>query len=118
MLRSLLLASFLVGIASGVIAAPAPPPAAPAAAKHPGDAAAGRLMVFTCHGCHGIPGYRNAYPNYPVPKIAGQHYDYLVAALNEYRDGQRTHPTMNIQAKSLSEQDIRNIAAYLSSIRK
>ncbi|MHB1616807.1 MAG: c-type cytochrome [Metallibacterium sp.] len=121
MLRSLLLASFLVGIASVAIAAPAPAPTSTApVAKHPGDAAAGRLMVFTCHGCHGIPGYRNAYPNYPVPKIAGQHYDYLVAALNEYRDGQRTPPTMtmNIQAKSLSEQDIRNIAAYLSSIRK
>lgn len=120
MLRSLLFAAALAGIASVAMAAPAPAPAAstPAAAQHPGDAATGRLLVFTCHGCHGIPGYRNAYPNYPVPKIAGQHYEYLVNALNEYRDGQRQHPTMDVQAESLSEADIRDIAAYLSSIRK
>ncbi len=92
--------------------------AAAAAAQHPGNKAAGKLLVFTCHGCHGIPGYRNAYPNYPVPKIAGQHYAYLITAMNEYRDGQREHPTMHNQASSLSKQDIRNIAAYLSSLRK
>lgn len=121
MLRSLLLAAALAGIASVATAAPAAPAASTPAAnaqQHPGDAATGRLLVFTCHGCHGIPGYRNAYPNYPVPKIAGQHYQYLVNALTEYRDGQRQHPTMTIQAESLSQADIRDIAAYLSSIRK
>ncbi len=112
MLRSLLLTAALVGIACVARAAPAP------AAQHPGNAATGRLLVFTCHGCHGIPGYRYAYPNYPIPKIAGQHYDYLVAALGEYRKDQRANPTMQAQAQALSEQDIRDIAAYLSSIRK
>jgi len=92
--------------------------AGPAAAAHPGDPAVGRIMVYTCHGCHGIPGYSNAYPNYPVPKIAGQHYEYLVTALNEYRTGARAHPTMRTQAESLSEKDIADIASYLSSLKK
>ena len=120
MLRSLLLAAALGGIAlaTSAAAAPAATPASGTAAHHPGDAATGRLLVFTCHGCHGIPGYRYAYPNYPVPKIAGQHYDYLVAALDEYRAGQRANPTMQAQAMALSKRDIRDIAAYLSSIRK
>ncbi len=114
MSRLLLLAAALVGIASVAQAAPAPAPAT----MHPGNAAAGRILVFTCHGCHGIPGYRYAYPNFPIPKIAGQHYNYLVAALNEYRKQDRANPTMQAQAQGLSEQDIRDIAAYLSSIRK
>ncbi len=111
MIRSLLLLAVLA-----LTAAAAGP--AVAAAAHPGDPAAGRIKVYTCHGCHGIPGYRNAYPNYPVPKIAGQHYQYLVAALNEYRSGARAHPTMRAQAESLSEADIADIAAYLSSLKK
>ena len=111
MIRSLVLLAVLV-LAAGVTGSAA------AAAAHPGDPAVGRIMVYTCHGCHGIPGYRNAYPNYPVPKIAGQHYQYLVTALNEYRSGDRAHPTMRTQAESLSEADIANIAAYLSSLKK
>jgi cytochrome c553 len=51
-----------------------------------------------------------------VPKIAGQNYDYVVAALNEYKKGERAHPTMRAQGESLSDQDIRDIATYLSSI--
>lgn len=87
-----------------------------AAAVEKGDAAAGKTKVYTCSGCHGITGWKNAYPNYHVPKITGQNYDYLVNALTEYRKGERTHPTMRAQAESLSEQDIRDIATYLSSI--
>lgn len=89
-------------------------PAAPAATIT-GNAAAGRSKVYTCHGCHGIPGYDNAYPNYHVPKIAGQNDQYIIAALHEYQKGDRKHPTMDAQADSLSEQDIADIAAYLSS---
>ncbi|MDR3389728.1 MAG: cytochrome c [Rudaea sp.] len=89
-----------------------------AAAAEPakGDAQAGRALVYTCGGCHGVTGYKNAYPNYHVPRIAGQNYDYLVAALTEYKKGERAHPTMHAQGESLSEQDINNIAAYLSSL--
>jgi cytochrome c553 len=90
--------------------------ALPCAAAEKGDAAAGKSKVYTCAGCHGIPGWKNPYPNYHVPKIGGQNYDYLVAALTEYKKGERAHPTMRAQGESLSEQDIRDIATYLSSL--
>ena len=81
-----------------------------------GDAAEGRIKAYTCTGCHGIEGWRNAYPNYHVPRIAGQNYDYIVSALTEYKKGERSHPTMRAQGESLSDADIRDIAAFLSSI--
>jgi cytochrome c553 len=82
-----------------------------------GDVKAGKALVYTCGGCHGVTGYMNAYPNYHVPRIVGQNFDYLVAALTGYKTGQRSHPTMRAQGESLSDQDIQNIAAYLSSIK-
>jgi cytochrome c553 len=91
--------------------------AAPLAAETAkGDPKAGRALVYTCGGCHGVAGYENAYPNYHVPRIAGQNYDYLVAALNGYKKGERAHPTMRAQGESLSEKDISDIASYLSSL--
>ena len=80
-----------------------------------GDATAGRVKANTCMGCHGIPGYNNAYPTYRVPRIGGQSPEYLAAALKEYRAGERPHKTMQAQAASLSDQDIADIAAYISS---
>ena len=79
-----------------------------------GDAEAGKQKAFTCTGCHGVAGYKNAYPSYRVPKIGGQNYEYLVAALSAYRNGEREHPTMVAQAQGYSEQDIQDIATYLS----
>ena len=89
--------------------------AAPALAK--GDAESGRLKVYTCSGCHGIPNYKNVYPTYNVPRIGGQNYEYLIAALTGYQKGDRKHPTMRAQAESFSAQDIEDIAAYLSSLK-
>lgn len=86
-------------------------------AQATGNKAAGRTLVYTCAGCHGVPGYSNAYPNYPVPKIAGQNEQYIINALNEYKHGGRSYPTMVAQAQSLSEQNIEDIAAYLSSLK-
>jgi len=80
-----------------------------------GDVENGRLLGFTCAGCHGIAELRNAYPNFRVPKIAGQNETYLVNALLAYRDGDRQHPTMVAQASSFSEQDIADLAAYFAS---
>jgi len=83
---------------------------APAA---PGDPEKGRQKVAMCQGCHGIPGWRTAYPEvYQVPKIAGQHPAYLVSALKDYKSGARTHPSMTAIAASLSEADMANLAAY------
>lgn len=90
--------------------------ALPSFAADKGDAAAGKSLVYTCVGCHGITGWKNAYPNYHVPRIGGQNYDYLVAALTEYKKGERAHPTMRAQGESLSDEDIRNVAAYLSKL--
>ncbi len=81
-----------------------------------GDPVEGRLKAYTCTGCHGITGWRNAYPNYHVPRIAGQNYEYVIAALTEYKKGERKHPTMRAQGESLSDADIRDIAAFLSSL--
>jgi cytochrome c553 len=78
-----------------------------------GDPAKGEMKFYTCYGCHGIANYRNAYPDYNVPKLRHQNADYLAAALHEYRDGTRPHATMHAQAASLSDQDIEDIAAYL-----
>ncbi len=81
-----------------------------------GDVEAGKELGYSCLGCHGIEGYRNAYPSYRVPKLGGQKAAYLVVALKGYRDGTREHPTMVGQASSLSDEDIDNVAAYLASI--
>ena len=81
------------------------------------DPKTGKALVYTCGGCHGVTGYKNAYPNYHVPRIGGQNYEYLVAALTEYKKGERAHPTMRAQGEGMSDQDIRNIAAYLSSLK-
>ena len=76
----------------------------------------GETLAYTCLGCHGIEGYRNAYPSYHVPKLGGQKAAYIAAAVRGYRDGTRTHPTMTAQASSLSDQDIDDAAAFLASI--
>jgi cytochrome c553 len=83
-----------------------------------GSAEKGKPLTYTCQGCHGITGYKNAYPNYQVPKITGQTSEYLVNALAAYKQGTRKHPTMQAQGQSFSEQDIADIAAYLSSLKK
>lgn len=80
-----------------------------------GDPEAGRVKANTCLGCHGIPGYMNVYPSYHVPRVAGQAEQYIVAALQAYANGNREHPTMRAQAKSLTEQDMQDIAAFFAS---
>lgn len=80
------------------------------------DAERGAVIAYSCLGCHGIDGYRNAYPSYRVPKLGGQKEAYLVAALQGYRDGSREHPTMTAQAASLSDEDIKATAAYLATL--
>jgi len=81
-----------------------------------GNVEAGQLKAYTCTGCHGIPGYNNVYPTYKVPKIGGQNYPYLVSALKAYRDGERDHSTMELQANALSDSDIEDVSAYFASL--
>ena len=83
------------------------------AAAPAGDPAAGQRKTQMCAGCHGIPGWRTAYPEvYGVPKIGGQHPAYIVKALQAYKSGDRGHPTMKAIAASLSEKDMADLAAY------
>ncbi|MGV8959117.1 MAG: c-type cytochrome [Stenotrophomonas sp.] len=95
-------------------------PAVPAAPSPPAiiaNADAGRTLSYTCQGCHGLTGYKNAYPSYRVPKIGGQSAEYLTQALTEYREGKRKHPTMQAQSMSFSAQDIADLSAYLSTLK-
>jgi cytochrome c553 len=81
-----------------------------------GNAAAGSQKNAMCIGCHGIVGWRTAFPEvYKVPKLGGQHAAYIVKALQEYRNGDRVHPSMRAIASSLSDQDIADLAAYYSA---
>jgi cytochrome c553 len=90
--------------------------AVPAQDQQPlkGDPVRGKAISYTCLGCHGIEGYKNAYPMYSVPKLEGQRPEYLDAALHEYRSGDREHLTMHSQASTLTDQDIADIAAYFA----
>lgn len=86
------------------------------AAVSEGDAQSGREKAFTCMGCHGAPGLRNAYPGYRVPMLGGQHAGYVESALKAYQNGERWHPTMQAHAATMSDQDIADIAAYFASL--
>ena len=78
-----------------------------------GDAVKGRGKTQMCSGCHGIDGWRTAYPEvYTVPRLGNQHESYLLKALQEYKNGDRAHPSMRAIAASLSDQDMADLAAY------
>ena len=105
-------------VAAGLLtlqaAAQAPPaPLAPITLE--GDVARGAVLALTCAGCHGVPESHNAYPSYHVPKLGGQNADYVEIALQGYRRGTRSHPTMQAQASSLTDQDIADVAAYFAA---
>lgn len=78
-----------------------------------GNRERGKVLAYTCHGCHGVANYKNAWPPYSVPRLGNQNAQYLVVALGEYVSGNRSHPTMHSQASSLSPQDRADIAAFL-----
>ena len=101
------LSRVLFGLAAGAALATAVP------AFAEGDAAAGQQKNQMCQGCHGIAGYRTAYPTvYNVPKIAGQSGAYIVKALKDYASGARKHPSMDAVAAQLSDKDMADLAAY------
>jgi cytochrome c553 len=84
-------------------------------AQAAGDPAAGKQRNFQCIGCHGLPGWKTAFPEvYQVPSLGGQHAAYIVSALKQYKKGDRDHPTMRAIAADLSEKDMEDLAAYYS----
>jgi cytochrome c553 len=87
--------------------------AAPSQAQTAGDAKAAEQSISMCAGCHSIPGYQTSFPRvYRVPKIGGQSAAYIQAALHAYARGERSHPTMDGIARTLSDKQIADIAAY------
>lgn len=96
-------AAILLGFGGNALAQAAPK----------GSAEAAATKISMCIGCHGLVGYQTAFPVvYHVPMISGQSQDYLTKALQAYRAGERSHPSMTAVAKSLSDQDIAVLAAY------
>ena len=85
------------------------------AAEVVGNPRAAVAKIEMCIGCHGIPGYKTAFPEvYQVPMIGGQSAKYIESALHAYKKGDRKHPSMRGIAISLSDQDIADVAAYYS----
>ncbi len=78
-----------------------------------GDAEAGKQKAVTCQACHGADGL-GTNPMYPI--LAGQYEDYLVHALKAYRDGSRKNAIMAGLAAPLSDEDIKDLAAYYASL--
>jgi len=66
-----------------------------------------------CAACHGPDGNKPSAPDQPI--LAGQHYDYLVRALTDYKIGRRNNPIMKGFAAQLSKQDIEDLAAWFAS---
>jgi cytochrome c553 len=79
------------------------------------DRAAGQAKAdAVCAACHGKDGNTPIDPSYP--KLAGQHPDFLVRALTDYKTGSRKNAVMAGQAQGLSKADIDNLAAYYASL--
>ena len=78
-----------------------------------GDIAAGAVKSKPCAACHGAD--FNTPVSADIPRLAGQHADYLAIALKSFQDGSRNHAVMTSVAKTLSASDIDNLAAYYAS---
>ncbi|VCU69871.1 Cytochrome c4 precursor [Pigmentiphaga humi] len=90
-----------------------------------GNIGAGKAVFdrINCASCHGADAKSSIDPSYP--QLAGQHADYLAHALKAYRRGQsgaassanvRKNPIMGAFAVQLSDKDIDDVSAYLSSL--
>jgi cytochrome c553 len=77
-----------------------------------GDASAGKAKSASCVACHGADG-NSANPEWP--SLAGQHPDYLVKQLRNFKDGERSNALMSPMAAPLSEQDMQDLAAFYAS---
>lgn len=87
-----------------------------AQAQAGGDAAAGKQKASMCAGCHDIEGYRTAFPKvYHVPRLKGQHGEYMLKALEGYKNGSRSHPSMDAVAVTLTAQDMKDLVAHYTS---
>ena len=77
-----------------------------------GDPEVGRKKSTPCAACHGANGV-GVSPEFP--NLAGQHVDYLEAALRHYKNGKRKNPIMQAQVASLTPKDMMDLAAFFAS---
>jgi len=96
--------TMLLILATAALAASLPAHAA-------GDYEAGKAKSTTCAACHGPDGNSTVTS---FPRLAGQHRDYLLQALHEYKIGVRKNPIMGGQAQALSDTDMQDLATYFS----
>lgn len=85
--------------------------AAGAPALAGGNAEAGKAKSAVCAACHGADGNS---PTPAFPKLAGQHEDYMYHSLKDYKTGKRKNPIMSGQVANLSDQDMKDLAAYFA----
>ncbi|MEO8187027.1 MAG: cytochrome c, partial [Burkholderiaceae bacterium] len=98
----------------GDFVAKLPPPPQPAQAPDAARLARGRAIVeqHRCVSCHN-PDFSG---REQMPRLANQREDYLLKSMRDYKSGARKNPIMSGIAKPLTRDDIRNVAAYLSSL--
>ena len=82
-----------------------------ASAAYAGNPEAGKEKSRPCAACHGADGNSAAAD---FPRLAGQHYDYLVKALRDYKTGARKNAIMVPQVANLNQRDFEDLAAYFS----
>jgi len=85
---------------------------AASAAVFAGDYEAGKEKSAACSACHGADGNKPITPE--IPRLGGQHYDYLEHALKAYRSGARENAMMSPMAKPLTDKEIKDVAWYFS----
>jgi len=79
------------------------------------DKMAGELQAANCIGCHGSIGHGGHANHTPAPNLYAQQPSYLINQLNAFKTGTRNNPIMKAMASNLSDEDIKNLAAYFSS---
>ncbi len=77
-----------------------------------GSAKAAETLCTMCHG-GGFKGQNE------IPRVAGQQHDYIVKQLGDFKAGRRTNDAGNMASvsKTLSDEDIENLAQYLTTLR-
>lgn len=108
-MKSLLALTLLAAVAMPTLAADA----ANAAGAKP-DLAKGQASSQVCVACHTVDGSRGAPAN---PILAGQHADYLVKQLTEFKSGKRANAIMSGMAATLADGDLKHVAAYYNSLK-
>ncbi len=105
-MKSLLTLTLFAALSATAMANEAKGPAKPDLAKGQ------EKSTQVCGACHTADGSRGIPVN---PILQGQHAEYLVKQLTEFKAGKRTNPVMSGMAATLSEEDMRNVAAFYAS---